>query len=136
MGSASSNKRLWRVNSSKKKHYSDEEKRQILAKLNQKRLNTEKREEVIYQVCHNKKIYKIYGRDYYKIADMGREHYVSIASCTHITSVPSPISLYISSFSKLEEKKGLIKIDSVSHLILVSYDIQRISFKLFALEEI
>ena len=136
MGSASSNKRLWGVNSFKKKHYSDEEKRQILAKLNQKRLSVEKREDVIRQVCHNKKIYKIYGRDYYKIADMGSVHYVFIASCTDITSVPSPLSLYTSSFSKMEEKKGLIKIDSVSNRILVSYDTQRISFKLFALEEI
>ena len=134
MGSAISNKRLRRVNPSSRKQYTDEEKRKILDELNKKRRNTEKRTKVIKQQCHNKKIYTMYGREHYKIVDMGKVHYISVDSCTHITRDPSEISLYTFSFSKMEEKKGLIKIDSVSNRILVSYDTQRISFKLFVLE--
>ena len=136
MGSAKSNKRSCRMNPSSKKQYTDEEKKEILATLNQKRLSAEKRAEVIRQQCHNKKIYILYGREYYKIVDMGKVHYVSVGSCINITCEPSKISLYTSIFSKMEEKKGLIKIDSVSNRILVSYDTQRINFKLFLLEEI
>ena len=134
MGSGNSNKRLWRMNPSKKKQYSAEEKREIFEQLNQKRLSTEKRAEVIRQQCHNKKIYKIHGREYFKIVDMGKAHYISVGSCINISCEPSRISLYTSNFSKMEEKKGLIKVDSVSNRILVSYDTQRISFKLFMLE--
>ena len=117
-----------------KKKYTDEEKRKILLELNNKRLSAEKREEVIRHQCHNKKIYKMYGREYYKIVDMGKVHYVAVGSCLNITCKPSKISFYTSIFSKMEEKKGLIKIDSVSNRILVSYDTQRINFKLFMLE--
>lgn len=122
------------MKASKKKQYSDEEKRQILSELNQKRLSAEKREEVIRQQCHNKTIYNMYGKEYYKIVDMGKVHYIAVGSCINITCDPSVISLYISNFAKMEEKKGLIKIDRVTNRILVSYDTQRISFKFFMLE--
>ena len=124
------------MNPSEKKKYTDEEKKEILNKLNEKRLSAKKRAEVIRQQCTDKKIHLIHGKQYYKIVDLGKIHYVAVGSCIDITCTPSVISVYTLNYSTIEEKKGLIKIDPVTNKILVSYDTLRISYKVFHLEEI
>jgi len=124
------------MNSTEKKKYTAEEKKEILNKLNEKRLSTKKRAEVIRQQCSDKKIHLIHGKQYYKIVDLGKIHYVAVGSCIDITCTPSIISVYTLNYSQIKEKKGLIKIDPVTNKILVSYDTLRISYKVFHLEEI
>ena len=117
-----------------KKIYTAEEKRKILEELNAKRLNEDERADVIKIHCSGKKIYTLFGREYYKLNDIRKAYYVAVGSCSDVTCTPTPISLYTLSHSRMEEQKGLIKIDKVSNRLLISNDQFRISYHTFLLE--
>ena len=118
----------------KKKTYTAEEKRKIFEELNAKRLSEKERENVIKMQCSGKKIYTLFGKEYYKLNDIRKVYYVLVGSCINVTCTPSPISLFTLSHSRMEEQKGLIKIDSVTNRMLISSDQLRISYHSFLLE--
>ncbi len=121
----------------KKRSYTEEEKKKILAKLNEKRLSTQKREEIKKKRLHNKKIYKLGNKEFYKFTNMEREYYIEVADCDKITTRPSIVTLYYKSVSEYEVKKKdvLIKTEIYSDKFFVSYDVVRVYFKGYSLED-
>jgi hypothetical protein len=121
----------------KKRSFTEEEKKKILAKLNEKRLSTQKREEIKKKRLHNKKNYKIGNKTFYKFKNMEREYYIEVADCDKITTRPSIITLYYKSISEYEVKKKdvLIKTEIYSDKFFISYEIHRVYFRGYSLED-
>lgn len=120
-----------------KRSFTEEEKKKILAKLNEKRLSTQKREEIKKRRLHNKKRYKIGNKEFYKFTNMEREYYIEVADCDKITTRPSIVTLYYKSISEFEVKKKdvLIKTEIYSDKFFISYEIHRVYFKGYSLED-
>ncbi len=120
-----------------KRSFTEEEKKKILAKLNEKRLSTQKREEIKKKRLHNKKRYKIGNKEFYKFKNMEREYYIEITDCDKITNRASIVTLYYKSISDYEVKNKdvLIKTEIYSDKFFISYDIHRVYFKGYALED-
>jgi len=123
--------------SSKEKTYSEVEKKKILDKLNEKRLSTQKREEIQKSRIHNKKIYKFASKEFCKFMNMEREYYVEIEDCNKFSSRPIIVTLYYKTISESELKKKdvLIKTEIYSKEIFISYDVIRVYFKGYSLED-
>jgi predicted Fe-S protein YdhL (DUF1289 family) len=121
----------------KKRSFTEEEKKKILAKLNEKRLSEQKRQEIKKKRLHNKKSYKIGNKAFYKFKNMEREYYIEVADCDKITTRPSIITLYYKSISEYEVKKKdvLIKTEIYSDKFFISYEIHRVYFKGYWLED-
>ena len=121
----------------KKRSFTEEEKKKILAKLNEKRLSTQKREEIKKRRLHNKESYKLGNKEFYKFKNMEREYYIEIADCDKITNRPSIVTLYYKSISEYEVKKKdvLIKTEIYSDKFFVSYNLTRVYFKGYSLED-
>ncbi len=120
-----------------KRTFTEEEKKKILAKINEKRLSTQKREEIKKKRLHKKKRYKIGNKEFYKFTNMEREYYIEIADCDKITNRASIVTLYYKSISEYEVKKKdvLIKTEIYSDKFFVSYELVRVYFKGYSLED-
>lgn len=120
-----------------KRSFTEEEKKKILAKLNEKRLSTQKREEIKKRRLHHKKSYKIGNKMFYKFKNMEREYYIEIADCDKITNRASIVTLYYKSVSEFEVKKKdvLIKTEIYSDKFFISYNLTRVYFKGYSLED-
>jgi len=120
---------------SQKKTYSEEEKKKILDKLNEKRLSTQKREEIQKSRLHNKKIYKFTSKEFYKFTNMEREYYIEIEDCNKFSSRAAIFTLYYKSLTELKKKDVLLKTEIYSKEIFISYDILRVYFRGYSLED-
>jgi len=122
--------------SGKKGPYTEEEKNKILNKLNEKRLSTQKREEIQKNRLHKKHIYKFGNKEFYKFTNMEREYYIEIEECTKFSSRPVIVTLFYKTISENELKKKdvLIKTEVYSEKFFVSYDVVRVYFKGYSLE--
>lgn len=147
-----------------KETYSDEEKKFILKKLNDKRvrrqrseeassnvtkeysqaeldhLNRErqwlqKREEMQKKRLYNKKIYNFGNKEYYKFVNMEREYYIAKEKCGKFYARPSIVTLYYRVFSEMKKKDVLLKIEPHSEKIFISYNVIRVYFKPYTFEE-
>ena len=120
---------------SKKKIYSEEEKKKILDKLNEKRLSAQKREEIQKKRIHNKKIYKFGNKEFYKFMNMEREYYIETKDCEKISSRAAIFTLYYRALTELKKKDVLIKTEVYSKDFFISYDLTRVYFKGYSLED-
>jgi hypothetical protein len=121
----------------KKGPYTEDEKTKILNKLNEKRLSVQKREEIQKNRIHKKKIYKFGNKEFYKFTNMEREYYIEIAECNKFSSRPVIVTLFYKTISENEFKKKdvLIKTEVYSEKFFVSYDVVRVYFKGYSLED-
>jgi len=117
------------------KRISQEEKSDILKELNDERLRVQKREEMRRKRVDNKEIYKFGNKEYYKFINMEREYYLEKESCGKFSSRPSIVSLYYRTFGEMKRKDVLLKIESYSEKIFISYDAIRVYFKPYVFEE-
>lgn len=115
--------------------YDEEEKHQILTKLNEQRLSTQKREAIKESRLHNKEVYTFGAKKFYKFLQMEREYFVEISDCDIFSRRPAIISLYYRTFDELKRKDVLIKTEVYSEKIFISYDVLRVYFKAYALED-
>jgi len=118
------------------KHYSKSDKNKILNKLNQQRLSREKREAIKKKRTYNKEIYTFGDNSFYKLIQMEKEYYIRIEDCEQLTSQPNIISLYYKIFDALKKKDVLMKVEAYSDKFFISYDVIRVYFKPFALENV
>ena len=121
----------------KKGSYTEEEKTKILNKLNEKRLSVQKREEIQKKRTHKKSIYKFANKEFYKFKNMEREYYIDIDDCNKFSSRAIIATLYYKTISESELKKKdvLIKTEIYSENFFISYDVIRVYFKGYSLED-
>ncbi len=117
------------------KQYSQEDKNDILNKLNDERLRAQKNEDMKKKRVENKEIYKFGKKEYYKFVNMEREYYLEKKSCGNFSSRPSIVTLYYRTFGEMNRKDVLLKIESYSEKIFISYDAIRVYFKPYSFEE-
>jgi len=117
------------------KQYSIEDKDDILKKLNEERLRVQKRKEMGEKRVDNKEIYKFGQKEYYKFVNMEREYYLEKESCGKFSSRPSIVTLYYRTFGEMQRKDVLLKIESYSEKIFISYNAIRVYFKPYSFEE-
>ncbi len=117
------------------KLYSKEDKDDILKKLNEERLRIQKREEMKRKRIENKEIYKFGQKEYYKFVNMEREYYLEKESFKNFSSRPSIVTLYYRTFGEMKRKDVLLKIESYSEKIFISYNAIRVYFKSYSLED-
>ncbi|NOR55610.1 MAG: hypothetical protein GQ531_05325 [Sulfurovum sp.] len=115
--------------------YDEEEKHNILSKLNEQRLSAQKREEIKEKRLHNKEVYTFAGKKFYKFLQMEREYFIEISDCDIFSRRPAVLSLYYRTFEELKRKDVLIKTEVYSEKIFISYDVIRVYFKGYALED-
>jgi len=116
--------------------YDEEEKQNILSKLNEQRLSVQKREEIKKKRIHNKEVYTFGGKKFYKFLQMEREYFIEISDCDIFSRRPAVISLYYRTFDELKRKDVLIKTEVYSEKIFISYDVIRVYFKGYSLEDV
>ncbi len=133
------NERLLSQNSSEEalaiQEFSEEEKNDILNQLNDERLRVQKREEMRKKRVENKEIYKFGHKEYYKLINMEREYYLEKESCGKFSSQPTIVSLYYRTFGEMKKKDVLLKIESYSEKIFISYNAIRVYFKPYLFED-
>jgi len=138
-------KELFFENISQKEFYTKEEKAIILKKLNDQRLirqkNTEvssqeKNNEIEEKRLKNKKEYKINNKQFYKFQNMERGYYIEKEKAEKISTIPMIMTLYYKTFGELKKKDVLIKLKVYSENFFISYDVLRVYFKPYVLEEI
>lgn len=112
-----------------------EEKRRILAELNEKRLKEQKRTERFKKIFLRKRIYHIEGKDFYKLSDGKRVYYVEKEKIGKILKGPQPMTLHTFRYASGGKRTGLAKWDPVSGQIMLSESALRIYFKPFRLEK-
>jgi len=129
--------RLNNQNEAKKESqsYNQYEKNKILNKLNEYRLSKRKCEEIKRRRTENKEIYKFGSKQFYKFLQMEREYYIEISDCDTLSSRAQVLPLYYRTFDTLDKKKVLMKIEIYSDKIFISYDAVRVYFKTYALED-
>ena len=127
--------KLKEASSNVTKRYSKEDKDDILNKLNEERLRTQRRKEIKQKRIENKEIYKFGQKEYYKFVNMEREYYLEKESCGKFSSRPSIVTLYYRTFGEMQRKDVLLKVESYSDKIFISYDAIRVYFKPYSLEE-
>ncbi len=115
--------------------YSEQDKCDILIHLNAERLRTQKCEEMQKKRLHNKEIYKFGHKEYYKFVNMEREYYLEKESCGKFSSHPSIVTLYYKVFGEMKRKDVLLKVETHTDKIFISYDAIRVYFKPYAFEE-
>lgn len=115
--------------------FNEEEKHNILSKLNEKRLSAQKREEVKKRRLHNKEVYTFNRKNFYKLLGMKREYYVEVSDCDIFSRRPAIITLYYRTFEELKKRDVLIKTEVYSDKIFISYDVIRVYFRGYALED-
>ena len=119
----------------KKSSYTEEEKKKILDKLNEKRVSAQKREEIQKKRTHKKKIYKFGSKEFYKFTNMERAYYIEIEDCKKFSSRAAIFTLYYQSLTELKKKDVLLKTEIYSEDIFISYDLIRVYFKRYSLED-
>jgi hypothetical protein len=119
----------------KKKTYDEEEKKKVLEKLNEKRLSTQKREEIKKARTYKKQVYKFGSKEFYKFKHMEREYFIEIADIKKLSSRPVIIPLYYRTLEELNKKEVLIKTEIYSEKIFISYNPIRVYFKGYSLED-
>ncbi len=117
------------------KEYSKKDKSDILNQLNEERLRIQKREEMGRKRVENKEIYKFGKKEYYKFINMEREYYLEKESCGKFSSHPSIVTLYYKVFGEMKRKDVLLKVETHTDKIFISYDAIRVYFKPYAFEE-
>ncbi len=117
------------------KQYSQEDKNDILNKLNDERLRAQKNEDMKKKRVENKEIYKFGKKEYYKFVNMEREYYLEKESCGKFSSHPSIVTLYYKVFGEMKRKDVLLKVETHTDKIFISYDAIRVYFKPYAFEE-
>ena len=121
--------------SGKKRSYTEDEKKKILNDLNENRLSDQRIEEIKKNRTHNKEIYKIGSKEFYKLTNMKRDYFIEIHDCEKITRRPRILSLYYRSIDILHKKDVLIKSEVYSEKFFISHDPIRVYFKGHALED-
>ena len=116
--------------------YDEEEKQNILSKLNEQRLSVQKREEIKQKRLDNKEVYTFGGKKFYKFLQMEREYFIEISDCDIFSRRPAVISLYYRTFDELKRKDVLIKTEVYSEKIFISYDVIRVYFRGYSLEDV
>lgn len=112
---------------------SSKKKREIWDKLNEKRVLFQKKELLETKFLSNKKIYLLFGKEYYKLVGENKHFYIRKEDFNTLLT-QSIIEIYQYYFSGMRSKKVRIKIDTVSNKIFVSEDILRIYFKVYTIE--
>lgn len=123
------------ASSEPRKKYDKEDKDDILSKLNDERLRTQKREEMRRKRVENKQLYKFGQKEYYKFVNMERQYYMKKECIEKIGSRPSIVSLYYRTFGEMKKKDVLLKVESYSEKIYISYDAIRVYFKAYSFED-
>jgi len=123
-----------RLAEQKKSTYSKSEKNKILKELNEQRLSKQRREEMEKRRTQNKEVYDFSSRKFYKFLHMDREYYIELSDIDKITSRPSIITLYYRTFGELKKKDVLIKAEMYSDKFLVSHNAIRVHFNSYSLE--
>ena len=121
--------------SGEKRSYTEEEKKEILNDLNERRLSDQRIEEIKKNRTHNKEIYKIGSKEFYKLTNMKRDYFIEIKDCEKISGRPRIISLYYRSIDVLHKIDVLIKTTVYSEKFFISHDPIRVYFKAHALED-
>jgi len=130
-----SNEILDIVSLANKKTYTDEEKTFIMDSLNEERLSIRKRQEIDEIRINKKQIYKFEGKTFYKFTNMKRDFFILITDCKKFSSRPSIFTLYYRSLDALQKQDMLIKTEIYSDKIFISYDVIRVYFKGYTLED-
>jgi len=119
----------------KAKKFSDEEKQEILRKINQERLTKQKAKEIVLKRTQGKKIYKFGSKYFYKFKNMEREYYIEVEVCKKISNKAQQVTLYYRIFNDFNPKEVLIKTEVFSEQFSISYNLLRVYFKKYGLED-
>lgn len=105
------------------------DKKKIWNKLNEERLLRQKEKELEKKRLHNKKIYTIFGKKYYKLISDYGDYYVLEDALKNPPASQFAIQIHRYSFSGMRAKRGLLKINKLNDSIFLSEDTLRIYFK-------
>lgn len=117
------------------KKFSDEEKQEILRKINQERLTKQKTKEVALNRTKGKKIYQFGSNYFYKFKNMEREYYIEVEVCKKISTRAQKVLLHYKTFDDFNHKEVLIKTEVFSEQFSISYNLLRVYFKKYSLED-
>ena len=67
--------------------------------------------------------------------NMEREYFIEVSDCKKFSSRPAIFTLYYRSLTELKKKDVLLKTEIYSKEILISYNIHRVYFKGYSLED-
>ncbi len=129
------NQKAHEKSSKSTKEYSEKDKNDILDEINEERLRVQKREEMKKKRLHNKRIYKFGNKEYYKFINMEREYYLEKEHCGKFSSRPSIVTLYYRTFGEMKRRDVLLKIETHTSKIFISYNAIRVYFKEYTFEE-
>ncbi|MEA3490690.1 MAG: hypothetical protein U9R27_02185 [Campylobacterota bacterium] len=144
--------------------YSPEEKKMILKKLSQERLerqrqkelqtmrgskyDPEKKQKILEELdakrrkkqkkrykFKNKKIHTLENRDFYKLLGLGRDYYIKVEDCANYSDHAEVLTIYHRGFDGLKKDYVLVEFRSDSDKIFISEDTLRIYFKPVSIED-
>ncbi len=145
--------------------YSPDEKKMILKKLNDERLERQHEEEFYLKSgskydpkrkqdilekldakrrkkqnkrykFKNKKIYSLENRDFYKLLGLGRDYYIKVEDCQDYSDYSEVHTIYRRGFDGLQKDYVLVEFRSDSDKIFISEDTLRVYFKPVSIEDI
>jgi len=93
--------------------YSKDDTSKILTHLNEKRLSTQKYEEIKKKRTDRKKVYKLFSKEYYEFMHMKRKHYIEIEDGDKISSRSAVITLFFRTFYELQKKISFLRQKSI-----------------------
>jgi len=109
--------------------YTKDEKDKIFARINRDRV--QKRDT---QKGNVNKLYKVYGKDYYKFIDMPRSYYLRTDMMAKLSPKPIKVYLYYLFLGELKKKEMMIRKVSYTQNLLVSMSTTKLNFKEHRLE--
>jgi len=130
------------------RRYSEEEKKEIMARLEAERLkkeaaerlkksfslelSCEERREILLE---NKKRYCIEGWEFYKVLDMDRAYFIEVRDLKMCSPQPQMFSLYYQTMGEMKRKPFLLKMGVTSDELMISEDPVRVYFKTYNIED-
>ena len=128
--------------------YSEEEKKEIMARLEAERLkkeaserleksfsldlSCEERREILLE---NKKRYRIEGWEFYKVLNMDKTYFIETLDLKMCSPQPQMFSLYYQTMGEMKRKPFLIKMGVTSDKLMISDDPVRVNFKTYNIED-
>lgn len=111
-------------------------KKKLWNKINEERVLHQKEKVLEEERLENKKIYSLYGRNYYKLLGDNVEYYALEKSMKDFPASQFMIEVYRYSFSGMTKKSVLMKVDKLKNQLMISEDTLRVYFKPFKIESI
>ncbi len=110
--------------------YTQEEKEDIIERLNRDRRRAEKKKDIL-----KKKVYTINTREYYKFIDMSRSYFIRKDDIPKLSRKPKKLFLYYTTLGEFKKREVIIISPSYSKNLFVAINISKQNFIEYRLED-